>query len=298
MSTLAELFTADDRDRIARLQWYAQGVVEGLNIGIHRSPHKGSSIEFKEHRAYVRGDEIRLIDWKLFGKTDRLFIKQFEDETNLRATLVLDRSRSMMFQGQTSALNKYHYAVGLTACLGQLFVSQQDAVGLATFDTQIRDYLPPASTPSHLQQLNTLAIHSECQGETAISEVLRQLAPQVRRRGVVILISDCFDDTSNLLHSLSLLQQLGNEVIVFQIWDPDELSFPFRRRSQFQSLEPSGGTRMLEPRQVRAAYLKNLREFQQQMEEGCARQRISLVTCETSVPQSRLLSQFLAQGRR
>lgn len=297
MSVPSDLFTADDRDRVARMQWYAKGIVEGLTVGMHRSPHKGASIEFKEHRAYVRGDEIRLIDWKLFGKTDRLYIKQFEDETNLRATLVIDQSSSMAFRGRDSQVTKHQYALGLAACLGHLFVGQQDAVGLATFDSQIRDTLPPRSTPSHLHSLFEHIANSTCSGETAIGDVLRQLAPQVRRRGVVILISDCFDDVPSLVKSLGVLRQLGNEVVVFQIWDPDELTFPFRKRTQFEALESSHGTKMLDPGQVRKIYLQNLKNYRKELEDGCARQRISLVACDTSQTHSKLLSQFISRGR-
>lgn len=298
MNTLSHLFTADDRDRVARLQWYAQNVVEGLHVGMHRSPHKGASIEFKEHRSYVRGDEIRLIDWKLFGKTDRLFVKQFEDETNLRATLVVDQSRSMAFQGQKSAVSKHQYAVGLAACLGHLFVSQQDAIALATFDSRLREFVPARGTPSHLHQIHETLAAADCAGETAIGDVLKHLAPKVKRRGVVMLISDGFDELPSLLGSLGLLRQMGNEVVFFQIWDPDELHFPYLRRTQFESLESPWPAQMLNPRQIRQAYLENLQRYREELEQGCAKNRISLVPCETSVPHSQLLSQFVTQGRR
>lgn len=293
MAGPTHVLSADDRDRITRLHWYAKSVVQGLTVGMHRSPHKGSSIEFKEHRAYVRGDEIRLIDWKLFGKTDRLYIKQFEDETNLRATVILDQSRSMAYQGEKSSCSKHDFAVRLAASLGYLFVGQQDAVGLATFDTQVRDYLPPKSTPNHLQALIETMAQSQCAGETSIAEVLRLLAPKIKRRGVVILISDCFDNTTLLLKALSVLRQLGNQVVLFQIWDPDELTFPFRKRTEFQSLENPAGKQMLDPNRIRQAYLKNLATFRQQLGDGCAKQQIPLVTCDSSQSHTKILAQLI-----
>ena len=297
MTDLSHVFTADDRDRVSRLQWYAQNVVDGLAVGLHRSPQKGSSIEFKEHRAYVRGDETRLIDWKLFGKTDRLYIREFEDETNLRATLVVDQSGSMSFQGQESECSKQQYALGLAACLSHLFIGQQDAVGLATFDTQLRDYLPPGRTPAHLHQLQQTLANATCRGETSLGNVLQQLAPSLRRRGVVALLSDCFDDLPTLIRALSLLRQMGNEVVIFQIWDPDELNFPFRRRTQFKSLENSQQTQRLDPATIRKSYLNNLKNYQKDFQQQCARYRIALVTCDTSVPHSRLLTNFVGGGR-
>ncbi len=299
MANPSPILSAEDRDRVAKLQWFAKGVVEGLSVGMHRSPNKGSSIEFKEHRAYVRGDEIRLIDWKLFGKTDRLYVKQFEVETNLRATLVLDQSRSMSYQGEKSAVSKHDFAVRLAACLAYLFVGQHDAVGVATFDARVRQYVPPKSVPSHVHSLLEMMAGSHCAGETSIAEVIRQLSTKIRRRGVLVLISDCFDDVPSLLSALSILRQMGNEVVIFQIWDPDELSFPFRKRTQFQSLENPSGRKMLDPRLVRKAYLKNLEKFQSDLTKGCLKQRIPLIVCNTSQSHSQILSQFIVQqGQR
>ncbi len=177
------ILSAADRDKLAKLQLYARQVVEGVTVGMHRSPHKGFSVEFKEHRPYVRGDEIRSIDWKLYGKTDRLFIRQYEEETNLRCTIILDQSGSMAY-GARGPLktSKHDFAVRLAASLAYMLVGQQDAVGLVTFDTDTREYIPPRSKPSHLRSLLTSLVGSQPAGETAIGDVLTRLVPKIRKR--------------------------------------------------------------------------------------------------------------------
>lgn len=296
MNPVAPVLSATDRDRIAKLQWFAQHIVEGLNVGIHRSPHKGFSVEFKEHRQYVRGDEIRSIDWKLFGKTDRLFIRQYEEETNLRATLLLDQSGSMNYGfRKANSISKLEFSVKLAACLAYLFVAQHDAVGLATFDTDVRRYLPPRNRPSHLSGLMSLLANTVSGGETRLSEVIQLLAPKVRRRGVVFLISDCFDHVESFLRSLSFLQHAQNEVVIFQVFHPDELDFPFRSRTQFRSLENTSDERILDPHQMRRAYLKNLADFRHALTEGCKQRRITLFPCTTDQSHSSVLTTFISQ---
>lgn len=296
MSDPAKLLTADDRDRVAALQWYARTVVEGINVGIHRSPNKGVSVEFKEHRPYVRGDEVRAIDWKLFGKTDRLYIRQYEEETNLRVTLLMDQSGSMKYAGARSpGLSKHDYGVRLAACLAYLFTSQHDAVGLATFDTELRGYIPPRSRASHLHGLMTQLASGVCGGETRLASVLEKLAVKIGRRGVLFLISDGFDSVPELLKSLAMLRQAPNEIVFFQVWHPDEFDFPFSTRTQFRSLEKAGYERVVDPFAFRAQYQKNLANFRTALEEGCKQSRISLVTCTTSQSHSEVLTQFLSQ---
>lgn len=296
MSDPAKLLTADDRDRVAALQWYARTVVEGINVGMHRSPNKGVSVEFKEHRPYVRGDEVRAIDWKLFGKTDRLYIRQYEEETNLRVTLLMDQSGSMKYAGARSpGLSKHDYGVRLAACLAYLFTSQHDAVGLATFDTELRGYIPPRSRASHLHGLMTQLASGVCGGETRLASVLEKLAVKIGRRGVLFLISDGFDSVPELLKSLAMLRQAPNEIVFFQVWHPDEFDFPFSTRTQFRSLEKAGYERVVDPFAFRAQYQKNLANFRTALEEGCKQSRISLVTCTTSQSHSEVLTQFLSQ---
>lgn len=293
------LLSAADRDKLARLQLYARQVVEGLSVGMHRSPHKGFSVEFKEHRPYVRGDETRLIDWKLYGKTDRLYIRQYEEETNLRCTLLVDQSGSMAYGSSGSAkVSKHEFAVRLAACLAYMLVGQQDAVGLATFDTAPREYIPPRSKPSHLRSLLSTLATSAPTGETAISTVLTQLVPKIRRRGLLVLISDCFDEVDNLVRALGHFRHARNDVIVFQIWDRDELEFPFRGRTQFRSLELASHTRLLDSSLLRKSYLENLQRFRTALGAGCSKQKIDLISCTTDEPHAGLLAAYLAARGR
>jgi len=299
MFSLAKLLGADQRKDLQRLHWFARNVVEGLQAGTHRSRHTGHSVEFKEHRPYVRGDEIRTIDWKLFGKTDRLYIRQYEDETNLRCTLLLDQSGSMSYAGRGGQRgeSRHDFAVKLAACLAYLLISQQDAVGLATFDTQLRDFVPARSRPRHLQALLETMGKRPCAGDTDLAGVIGQIAPKIRRRGLVVLLSDCFAPVPPLLHALARLRHAHNEVVVFQIWHPDEWTFPFTTRTQFQSLE-SDAERKIDPHQLRRIYLDNLAAYRRELAEGCAARRIVLWPCTTDQSHSEVLSTFIAQRGR
>ena len=225
----------NDIAKVSALQLLAKDVVEGVTGGIHRSKHIGASIDFKEHRPYVHGDEVRSIDWKLFGKTDRLYIRQYEDETNLRATIAVDQSGSMNYVGsRANQLSKHDYAIRLASCLAYLLISQQDSIGLATFDTSIRATIPPKSRPNHLRLILESLAASKCQNETDLGAVLHQLLSVCRKRGLLFLISDGFGKTESLFKSLSMLRANNQEIVFFQILDDDEIDFPFQNRTMFR----------------------------------------------------------------
>jgi len=286
---------APDLSRVSQLQLLAKGVVEGVSGGIHRSHHIGSSIEFKEHRPYVPGDEIRSIDWKLFGKTDRLFIRQYEDETNLRCIIALDQSGSMKYSGtRSNGISKHEFAVQLAACLSYLLVKQQDSVGLATFDSKLRTYIPPRSRPNHLQTLFEAIAQSTPGNETELSVVLQGLLNHCKRRGLVFLISDLFGDPKAIIRSLALLRSNHQEIIVFQIWDDDEIDFPFHTRTMFRSLEQETNQVMVDPSGLRPTYLANLKVFQNELQQGCLQTRVDLVPVRTSESSSHVLSNYIA----
>lgn len=299
MSQSTQLVSTTDRERVAGLQLLARQVVEGVTVGIHRSPHKGFSVEFKEHRPYVVGDEIRMIDWKLYGKTDRLFIRQYEEETNLRCTLIVDQSGSMGYHGSRSiAASKHDYAIRLAACLAYILIGQQDAVGLGLIDTEVKRYIPPRSRPNHLQAIFDALANSKPAGETGLHGTLRLLAPKLRRRGLLVLLSDCFDNVDKLLNALASFRHARNEVVVFQILDPDELDFPFRNRTEFRSLELSSDRRQLDANYLRQSYLQNFEGFRQQLNRGCGRQKIDLVTATTDQGYADTIANFLlTRGR-
>ncbi len=292
---MPKVLSKQDHEAIAQLQLFARGVVEGLTAGQHRSPHKGTSAEFKEHRQYVHGDELRSIDWKLFGKTDRLYIRQYEDETNLNAMLLLDQSGSMAYRGSRTDVSKHKYAVQLAACFATLLMAQQDAIGLTTFDSCVRDVIPPRSRTSHLREILATLSTSKPENETALSQVLQSVATQTKRRSLLILLSDCFDSVPSLLTSLSYFRHMGSEVILFQIFAPDELDFPFSSQTQFQSLEKTDHQRIVDPRSLRDSYLKRLEQFQAELRDGCARKRIDLITCTTDTNHAEVLSRYINQ---
>jgi uncharacterized protein (DUF58 family) len=277
---------------------FARGVVEGLSGGMHQSRMVGASIEFKEHRPYVPGDEVRSIDWKLFGKTDRLYIRQYEDETNLRCTLIVDQSGSMKYTGSRSqGLSKHDYAIKLAASFAYLLVSQQDAVGLATFDKAIQQYIPPRARPNHLHVLLETLANSAPGQETDLSRVLQDILHRIHRRGVLILLSDCFGDVDSLVKALALLRSNYQEVIVFQILDDDEVEFPFQQRTMFRSLENQQHSKLVDPRSLRTQYQKNYQAFQSKLTDGCRQRGVDLETVKTTEAVGDVVARYLAVRR-
>jgi len=299
MAGIAQLLTPSDVRKIANLQVLARSVVEGFCSGLHRSPHKGFSVEFREHRPYVPGDDLRTIDWKLFGKTDRLYIREYEEETNVRCTMLVDCSGSMAYRGTRSdGLSKHDYAVRAAACLSWLMLQQQDSVGLVTFDTSIRRYIPPRARPRHLKHLMTELAVQQPGAETQLADVFHQIAARIHRRGLVMILSDLFGDVDQLMKALAHFRHARHEVVIFQIWDPDELDFPFRQWTQFASLENSSQRHLVDPAQLRKAYLQKLQEYRDQLARGCSRNRIALVPLVTSQPPADALAAWLAIRRR
>jgi len=277
------------------LELRARHIVDGYVSGVHRSRHIGSSVDFKEHRPYVHGDEIRSIDWKVFGKTDRLYIRQYEDETNLRATLVVDQSNSMRYAGSRSnGVSKHDYAVRLAACLAYLFATQQDAVGLVTFDTKVRTNVPARARASHLRALMESLAGSECSGQTDLGATFQEVLSICRRRGLVILLSDCFGDVESIVQNFGVLQSNHQEVVVFQILDDDEVDFPFQNRTMFRSLEQSDHQMLVDPAALRNAYMRNFEHFEEQLLKGCQRHRIDLIPVRTSEPFSDVVAAYVA----
>jgi uncharacterized protein (DUF58 family) len=284
---------------LSNLQVLARRVVEGFCSGLHRSPHKGFSVEFKQHRQYVRGDETRHIDWNVYGKTDRMYIREYEEETNLRCTILLDKSGSMAYQGsQSNGISKFHYASRLAACLSYLLLQQQDSVGLVSFDDKVGRYIPPRSRPTHLQVIVDELHGSQPGGETELGKVFHELVPKLQRRGLLCIISDCFGEMESLMRALAHLRHAKHQIIVFQIWDPDELEFPFKRWTRFKSLEDQQHERMVDPSHLRASYMENLKKFRDSLTRGCHRHHIDLVPLTTDAPYADALASYMALRRR
>ena len=286
--------------RFAKLQLLARQLVEGLSSGLHRSPHKGASVTFKQHRAYVPGDELRHLDWRAFARSDRFYIKEYEQETNLQATLAVDLSGSMAYRGKAATGSKADYARALARSLAALLIRQQDAVGVVTFDTKIRGHVPPRSRPGHLRVLDAALEAGAVGGETSLSGVLRELGPRLGRRSLLLLISDCLDDSSALVRALAQLRQQQHEILVIQILDREEVDFPFEGWTRFESLENTAEQILVDPSALRRTYMENLERHRSALREGCGRHRVALYEMTTDVPAEDALPVLLRErlGRR
>ena len=236
----------EELQSIANLQLMAKQTVEGAITGMHRSPHKGFSVEFAQHREYVQGDEIRRVDWKVFAKTDRYFVREYEEETNLRAMLLVDASGSMGYAGE-SGQTKLQHALKLAACLAHIIMRQSDSIGLMTFDTDIRTHIPPRSSNRHLRVLYEEMLHTKPGGETDLSKVFHDIVPRLQKRGMIFILSDCFTDVKELLKSLAHFRHASHEVVIFHVMDRDEVEFPFDAWTRFENLELAGEFRMVDP---------------------------------------------------
>jgi uncharacterized protein (DUF58 family) len=278
--------------RFGRLELIARLVVEGVMSGLHRSPFKGFSVEFAEHRQYGPGDEIRHIDWRAFGKTDRYFVKEYEEETNLKAYLVVDSSGSMGYAGRTAS--KFEHARRLAASLAYLMISQRDAVGLVTFDTDLRAMIPPRSAPGHFSVVCRALEAARTGGETPLSGILHALAERIRRRGLVVILSDGFDRLDDLTAALRHLRHRRHEVLFFHTLAPEEEEFPFRRPARFRSLERADHQLRVDPTALRAAYLERFGAFCRGLKEQVQSMEADYHRASTAEPVERTLLDYLS----
>lgn len=281
--------------RIARLDLRARHIVEGFLSGTHRSPYFGQSVEFAEHREYTPGDDLRHIDWKVWAKQDRYYVKRYEEETNLRSTLLVDVSGSMRYG--SGAMTKYEYACTLAVSLAYLLLRQQDAVGCIPFDESARTVVPLRTKRNHLQSLIAALDVSEPKQKTDIQRILRQVAESYPRRGVVILFSDLLTHRPGLFKGLQLLRQRGHDVMVFHVMDDDELDFPFNGPTRFEGLEVSEYI-ACNPRALREGYLAALAAFLEEVRRGCTRHTIDYMLLRTSDPLDAALAAFLSYRLR
>ncbi len=279
-------------NKITKLELRARLVVEGFVSGMHRSPYHGFSVEFAQHREYVPGDDPRFIDWKIYGKSDRYYIKEFEEETNLRAHLFLDQSESMDY-GHDGGMSKFDYAATSCASLAFMIQQQSDAVGLNLFNEAVVRSLPPKNTRANLGHILTSLEEASPTAKTRVGGVLRELAGTLRSRGLVMVFSDLFDDPDEVLKGLRELGQRGHDVVVFHIFDRDELEFPFERMTLFEGMEELPEL-LVDPRSLRDAYLEEIGAFQDRIRRGCLSQRIDYVKLVNSRSLDVVLSSYLA----
>ena len=277
--------------KVSSLLLRARYVVEGLISGLHTSPYKGFSVEFSEHRQYAPGDEIRHIDWKAYAKFDRYYIKEYEEETNLRCYLLVDASASMSYR--SDGVSKFDYACYLAAALAYIMLNQQDLVGLMIFSEGIRRQLPPRSSPGHLRAVIDSLEQTGPSGDTDLGRTLHHIASQLKRRGLVILLSDLLDEPTEVMQGLRHLRYQKHEVLVFHLLDDDEITFPFTQLTQFEDLEDE--TRVItDPRAIVVDYQEQIQRFIKDYETMCRRQSIDYTLFNTRTPLDKGLLKYLA----
>jgi len=273
----------------------ARLVVEGFITGLHKSPYHGFSVEFAEHRQYMPGDDIKHVDWKVYGKTDRFYVKQFEEETNLKAYLLIDASASMGYA--STGITKFQYTCYLAGALAYLMIRQRDAVGLVLFDEKIRRYLPPRSVTTYLTQIFKELDTAESREKTDVAASLHMIAERIKRRGLVMIFSDLFDDPQRIMQSLKHFRHKKHEVIVFQVLDPLEISFDLNRDAIFKDLE-TGQQISTQSWHIMADYQAKMKSFIREIKKSCREHQIDYVQLSTEEPYDRALFEYLLKRKR
>jgi len=283
--------------RVEGLHLRARRIVEGYLAGVHRSPYHGFSVEFAEHRLYAAGDDLRYLDWKVFGRTDKLYLKQYEEETNLLCHLLVDTSQSMEYRGPAAPWSKLDCARTAAATLAWLVLKQRDAVGLAVFDDQLRRVLRPTANPSYLGEIGETLEAAGSDRKTRVGDVLHQMTDRLSRRGIVVVLSDLFDDVSSILAGLKHLRHRRHDVVVMQVLDPAELDFPFESAMRFDGLEGLSELRA-EPAAVRTAYLEEFGKYLRQLRRGCREQGVDYILLRSDQPLGVVLAAYLSARAR
>jgi uncharacterized protein (DUF58 family) len=277
--------------RISRLDIRARYIVEGFLSGMHRSPYFGQSVEFRQHREYTWGDDPRYVDWKVWAKQDRYYVKQFEEDTNLRCTLLADVSNSMRYG--RGPLSKFEYACTIAVSLGYLLLRQQDAVGCVSFDESTRVSVPLRTKRNHLESIIQALDVSNPKNKTDMFQILRTVAETYPRRGMVVLVSDLLAERPGLFKGLKLLRSRGHDVLVFHVLDDDELDFPFQGPTRFEGLESPDILRC-NPRALREGYLKALGAYLEEVRRGCSAHAVDYALIRTSQPLDAALAAYLS----
>jgi len=278
------------------MELVARLVVEGFITGLHKSPYQGFSIEFSEHRQYMPGDEVRHIDWKVYGKSDRYYVKKFEEETNLRTYIVLDASGSMNYKFSDQRLTKFQYGCYLAASLAYLMLKQRDSVSLTIFDQEIRNYIPPRGRASHLRAIISALEGAEPSGDTGISEILHSLAKRIIRRGLVILISDLLDQPTEILTALKHFRHRKHEIIVLHLIDEAERNFPFDGTVVFRDIE-TGNMLSTHAGTLKASYIRQFNQFVSNYQRECGANFIDYEQIGTTTEFDYALSSYLSRRK-
>jgi uncharacterized protein (DUF58 family) len=294
MASIYDLLTPEATRKLGALALRSRFTVEGIRAGAHASPHKGASVEFADHRSYVKGDNLRGLDWKVFGRTERYFVKQYKEETSLRVYLVIDGSKSMSYKSAKAKWSKYDYACRLGAALGYIVSKQSDSLGLTIYDKEIRREIPARSGPRHLQvALDALLAHQPDQ-ETHTGQALHALAESLSRRGLVVIMSDLFDDQDAIFRALAHFRKKMHDVILLQILDPVELDLSIDQVAEFTDLE-TGEKLEVDPVQTRLAYKQELQKFIDSTRERCSGMNVDYRLVSTGEGFEDFLHQYLAE---
>jgi len=278
--------------KLGNFELVAKFVVEGFITGLHKSPYHGFSVEFAEHRPYLPGDPIRNIDWKLFARTDRHYIKQFEEETNLKAHIIVDSSRSMNYTSDPKIITKYRYATILAASLAYLLTRQQDAVGLALFDEGVRTFMPARLKASYMREMLKILQQTEPSNKTKTQSSLRLIVERIKRRGLVIIISDFLDEPEEIITSLKLMRNAGHEVIAFQVLDPIERTLALSSSDATIFDVETGESIKTQPYQLQTSYKAVFEEFLNNLTHSLAAERIDHLVLQTTTPFDRALTEY------
>ncbi len=302
MQTSLKYLQPDVVSKLSTMELRARLVVEGFITGLHKSPYHGFSVEFAEHRQYMPGDEIRRIDWRVYGKTDKYFVKQYEEETNLKSYIVIDTSASMGFASEIDTkgnkrISKIEYASYIAASLSYLMVQQRDAVGLMQYDAAVRSILPPHATKQHLRRMLIDLERMRPSDTTNSAAALHSLADRISRRGLVIIISDLFDDPAAVMAALKHFRHNKHEVLVMQVLDPMERSFAFGSDAVFRDVE-TGEMLMTQPYHIQKAYQQAMAEFIERYKRECRENLVDYVLLDTSVPFDAALLGYLNKRKR
>ncbi len=296
MANVQQYLRPDVIRQVSRLDLRAKFIVQGFLAGLHVSPFHGFSVEFSEHRKYEPGDDVKDIDWNVYARTERLYIKKFQAETNLTCYLAMDLSQSMDYTYR-QPLTKFGYAINLAAAMSFLMIQQQDPTGLVTFDTQIRTFLPPKSKRTQIGAILSVLDSAKPQGQTDVAHCLHQIARIIRKRSLVILFSDLLTDLPPVIHALHHLRHDGNEVIIFHILDEAEVTFPFREVVELE--DPETLERLtLDARGVRDGYLEALRDFTSYLDNECRKANIDIIRVHTGQNFDRALIRYLTERQK
>ena len=282
--------------RLGNLRFQAKAIVEGLLLGLHSSPYHGFSVEFSQHRQYMPGDDIRHIDWQVYAKTDRYYIKQYEAETNLNAYILVDNSASMEFVSG-SDLSKYQYAQLIAGALSWLLIEQNDAVGLSIFNETIETLLPPRSVRSYVNELLSALQNTKCSHKTDIGNALHDVCEKLQRKGLVILISDLLGNTEDIMSGLKHIRYLGHDVLVFQLLDPAEWNLELNRKHRIKDME-SGENIKLDVRQIKNEYHEKIRSYCDEINRECGENLIDHTLILTHMDCRIALMEFLRKRQR